>query len=288
VSQIWSFLPWGHGTMGAGAGKALGVAAGADVIVQFCCFIVAAALQTEIFYDVSASLTYILCVLLTLRSGGAGLRQKVNTGLVITWAMRLGSFLLWRIWKVGHDHRFNNVRNRPRVFAIFWGIQALWILITALPVYALNGKKEETSDEEANTKIPRLLRNLSWRDAIGWSAWVLGFVLQVAADSQKSAFHANPANAGHWTDVGLWRYARHPNYLGEMCMWWGIFLSCSGGLQGIEHLTGISPFFVSYLLLRVSGVPQLRKAGLKRYGHLPEYQEYLRKTRLLVPLPRLA
>ena len=69
-------------------------------------------------------------------------------------------------------------------------------------------------------------------------------------------------------------------------MWWGIFLSCSASLRGWELLCVFSPCFVTFLLLRVSGVPILRKTGLKRWGHLREYQEYIKKTPLLVPLPR--
>mmetsp|Transcript_21133 Transcript_21133/g.37270 ORF Transcript_21133/g.37270 Transcript_21133/m.37270 type:complete len:143 (+) Transcript_21133:2-430(+) len=130
--------------------------------------------------------------------------------------------------------------------------------------------------------------SLGWRDAAGWALWGLGFTLQVVADAQKSRFKGDKANAGKWIDVGLWGLAQHPNYFGEMCMWWGIFLSCSAELRGLELLSGVSPLFVSYLLLRVSGVPLLRKAGLKKWGHLPTYQEYLRRTPLLLPLPRLA
>mmetsp|Transcript_89180 Transcript_89180/g.237019 ORF Transcript_89180/g.237019 Transcript_89180/m.237019 type:complete len:287 (-) Transcript_89180:83-943(-) len=285
--------------MGASVGRSLGLVALADAAVQFACFAVAAALQTEKFYDVSASLTYILCVLLSLRRGPAGPRQKVNSGLVVLWATRLGSFLLWRIIQDGRDRRFDNVRNRPRRFFVYWAIQAFWILVTALPVYIVNSKTSAKSDqkggkatvalaEEGQQASPQLApsRALGWRDAVGWSAWAVGFIVQVVADYQKTAFRADPRNSGHWIDVGLWRLAQHPNYFGEISMWWGIFLSCSSELQGVELASGISPFFVTYLLLRVSGVPLLRRSGLKRWGHLPEYREYLQKTPLLVPLPR--
>mmetsp|Transcript_116084 Transcript_116084/g.248288 ORF Transcript_116084/g.248288 Transcript_116084/m.248288 type:complete len:271 (-) Transcript_116084:113-925(-) len=267
--------------MGAGLASALGEVAAADISVQLACFAVAAALQTEKFYDISASLTYILCVLLSLRRGRRGPRQLVNSSLVALWATRLGSFLLLRVLHAGRDSRFDHVKTHPKRFIVFWAIQAFWILVTALPVYILNSKRPKPAkeDDEAEAQLKR-------RDAIGWALWALGFVVQVTADMQKSSFKANPANADRWIDVGLWGLAQHPNYFGEMCMWWGIFLSCSADLKGLELASGISPFFVSYLLLRVSGVPLLRKAGLKRWGHLPAYQEFVRKTPLLVPLPR--
>lgn len=279
----------------------MGLVALADAAIQFACFAVAAALQTEKFYDFSGSLTYIFCVLLSLRRGKAGPRQKVNSGLVVAWATRLGCFLLWRIIQDGRDRRFDNVRNRPSRFFIFWAIQAFWILVTALPVYVSNSKKPTEADQEQGkvaaledakegekqrALLPAPARPLGWRDAVGWSLWAVGFVVQVLADYQKSCFKADPRNNGRWIDVGLWRLAQHPNYFGEMSMWWGIFLSCSSELRGVELASGISPFFVTYLLLRVSGVPLLRRAGLKRWGHLPEYQEYLKKTPLLIPLPR--
>jgi len=279
-------------------GRSLGHVAAADAAIQFACFAVAAALQTEKFYDFSGSLTYIFCILLSLRRGGAGLRQKINSSLVVTWATRLGCFLLWRVIKDGRDSRFDNVRNRPKRFFVFWAIQAFWVLVTALPVYAANSKKPIEDDQHESklsrpvgTKaevLPRVpIRTLGWRDGVGWTLWVIGFVSQVVADYQKTRFKADPRNAGRWIDVGLWGLAQHPNYFGEMCMWWGIFLSCTAELRGLELATGISPLFVTYLLLRVSGVPLLRRSGLKRWGHLPEYREYLQKTPLLVPLPHI-
>eukprot|EP00927_Polykrikos_kofoidii_P007383 TRINITY_DN13027_c0_g1_i1.p1 TRINITY_DN13027_c0_g1~~TRINITY_DN13027_c0_g1_i1.p1 ORF type:complete len:283 (+),score=28.76 TRINITY_DN13027_c0_g1_i1:125-973(+) len=282
--------------MGASVSRSVGLAALADVAVQFACFVLAAALKTEVFYDVSASLTYILCVLLTWRRGSRDLRQRVNSGLVVVWAARLGSFLLWRVLHTKHDARFDGVRTNPKRFFIFWAIQALWIFVTALPVYVLNGKgaaridtsKTRNKALEHQTDSKPTSPPIGWRDRLGWALWVLGFALQVTADMQKTSFHADPANHGHWTNVGLWSMARHPNYFGEMCMWWGIFASCSTALQGVELSTAVSPAFVSYLLLRVSGVPMLRRSGLKKWGHLPDYQQYLQTTRLLVPLPTFA
>eukprot|EP00928_Gymnodinium_smaydae_P027860 TRINITY_DN21407_c0_g1_i1.p1 TRINITY_DN21407_c0_g1~~TRINITY_DN21407_c0_g1_i1.p1 ORF type:complete len:307 (+),score=34.66 TRINITY_DN21407_c0_g1_i1:55-921(+) len=288
--------------MGNAAGKRLGAVALVDVAVQFACFVVAAALRTEIFYDVSGSLTYMLCVLLSLRRKGSTLRQKVNTGLVILWASRLGTFLLFRILRDGRDVRFDQVRNNPRVFLLYWAIQALWILITALPVYVLNGKRAQpraddalacddgTSSLKGRSELASDAGTYSTSkicvsDVVGWCIWSMGFICEVTADMQKLAFQANPNNKGRWIDIGLWSLARHPNYFGEISMWWGIFLSCATDLRGMELLSGVSPCFVTYLLLRVSGVPMLARTGQQRWGHLPEYQAYLQNTRLLVPLP---
>ncbi|CAE7541346.1 unnamed protein product [Symbiodinium natans] len=220
----------------------LGQVAAVDVSVQFACFAVAAALQTEKFYDISASLTYVLCVLLSFRAGGRSTRCKVNSGLVIAWAVRLGSFLLWRVVQDGGDSRFEKVKTQPRKFFVFWAVQALWILLTALPVYLSNGKPsvtEEALEEGYNTRRQQREERdgVSWRDVLGWSLWGVGFATQVVADVQKRVFQADPRNRGLWIQTGLWKLSQHPNYFGEICMWWGIFLSCSTTLRGWELLS---------------------------------------------------
>lgn len=271
--------------MGAVSAKSLLPVAAVDASIQLTCFAIAAALQTELFYDISASLTYILCVLTSLRKSET-LRQKINSGLVIAWTSRLGSFLLYRILKDGRDVRFDKVRTKPRVFAIFWAIQAMWIMITPLPVYLNNSKsiKSGKSDENDSTVSKE---GVSWRDRLGWSIWAFGFCCEILADQHKLRFKANPANKGKFINEGIWSLSQHPNYFGEISMWWGIFLSCSTDLKGMELLSIASPLFSTYLLLGVSGVPLLRKTGQKRWGHLPEYQSYLKNTSLLVPWPRL-
>ena len=135
--------------------SALSHVALADAAVQFACFSVAAALQTEKFYDISASLTYILCILISRRKGVRTQRSAVNSCLVTLWALRLGSFLLWRVLQDGGDSRFVKAKTRPLVFFIFWAIQALWIFVTALPVYLSNTQaksSEELLEEGSRSK----------------------------------------------------------------------------------------------------------------------------------------
>jgi len=120
----------------------------ADAAIQFACFTVAAALQTEKFYDISASVTYILCILISRRQGVRSSRSSVNSTLVILWALRLGSFLLWRVLHDGGDSRFAKAKTKPLTFFIFWAIQALWIFITALPVYLANTPRKAASEQD--------------------------------------------------------------------------------------------------------------------------------------------
>ncbi|ESO82198.1 hypothetical protein LOTGIDRAFT_179919 [Lottia gigantea] len=251
-------------------GNTLVKSAALDFGIQWACWAVAAVLKTEKFYDLAGSGTFALLAYQSLSSGGKFfLRQKINTGLVLTWAFRLGTYLVTRIMKDGEDKRFNNVRNRPSVFLVYWTIQGLWVFVTLLPTLIVNSKQKD--------------RKLTTNDYMGWTIWAIGFLFEALGDYQKSVFRANPDNAGKFINTGLWSISRHPNYFGEILMWLGLYLSSTSVLKGFEHVGVISPMFVAYLLINVSGIPLLEKSSLKRWGHLPAYQQYLQNTAKLVP-----
>nr|XP_054767679.1 uncharacterized protein LOC129274953 [Lytechinus pictus] len=241
-----------------------------DVGIQWSLFLIAAYFKTEKFYDLAGSGTFLLLATQSLRWGGTYfLRQRIQTGLVSVWATRLGLHLFSRILSDGFDRRFNKAKNQPSLFFVFWTLQALWIFVTLSPSIALNGVKRDEP--------------LGVRDYIGWGTWAVGFLMEVIADRQKSVFKANPANAGKFINTGLWSISRHPNYFGEILCWLGLYVSASSSLTGWQHLTAISPIFVTLLLTKVSGIPMLEKYGLKKWGSDPSYQNYLRKTAVLVP-----
>ena len=116
--------------------------------------------------------------------------------------------------------------------------------------------------------------------------WVLGFAIEVTADRQKSAFNARPENQGRWIDEGLWSRSQHPNYFGEILLWSGIAVCGAGVFVGGQWVGLLSPIFVATLLLKVSGVPLLKKRGQEKWGDNPEYAAYLARTRLLLPVRR--
>ncbi|XP_013378918.1 uncharacterized protein LOC106150581 [Lingula anatina] len=248
----------------------LAKAALVDFCIQWLCWAVAATLKTEKFYDLAGSSTFFLVVVQTLVWGERYFtRQKVQTGLVAIWAVRLGSYLVPRILQDGHDKRFDGVRDNPPKFLIYWTIQGVWVFVTLLPTLLLNLKKNDLS--------------LCARDILGWGLWVVGFLFEAIADYQKSQFRSDPANKGMFIQEGLWSISRHPNYFGEILMWTGLFISASSVLEGVELLSVISPMFVAFLLIKVSGIPLLEKAGLKKWGSNPAYQDYLRDIAVLVP-----
>ncbi|XP_076465227.1 uncharacterized protein LOC143297000 [Babylonia areolata] len=251
-------------------GNTVAKAAALDFGIQWCCWAVAAALRTEKFYDLAGSCTFFTLALLSLKWGRTYFtRQKIQSGMVMAWAIRLGTYLFSRILHEGMDRRFNNVRDKPGVFFVYWTIQGLWVLCTLLPTLLLNQKKRD--------------RPLRKQDYVGWGLWGLGFVLEVVADYQKSRFRADPSNAGQFIQHGLWSISRHPNYLGEILMWSGLYISAASVLSGWEHVSIISPVFLSYLLIKVSGIPLLEAYGMKKWGATAAYQEYVGNTAKLVP-----
>ena len=233
-------------------------------------FAVAAARKTDVVNDLSYSLSFAaLGVGLPLFDGAYAAAQILAAAFVLIWAVRLGAYLFGRILRVKVDHRFDGIRERPLRFARFWFLQAITVAIVMLPVSYLLSREN----------APALG---AWAIA-GGAIWLVGLVLEWLSDAQKSA--AKKASERFVTS-GLWRYSRHPNYFGEMLVWWGIFVFAVPFLHGLGFLVAIGPAFITLLLLFVSGIPMLEKSAEARFGDDPAYREYRRRTSILVPLPR--
>ena len=128
-------------------------------------------------------------------------------------------------------------------------------------------------------------RSIGIIGVIGLVIWVVGFVIEVVADQQKTAFKANPTNDGRFITTGLWSWSRHPNYFGEITLWTGMAILAVPILSGWRWVVLISPIFVFVLLTRVSGLPMLERRAAKRWGDEPEFRAYTANTSVLVPLP---
>ncbi|XP_069828263.1 uncharacterized protein [Dendropsophus ebraccatus] len=241
-----------------------------SLLIQWGLWAVAALLHTEKFYDLAGSGTFILLSHLSLRwTGTKFLRQQVQTGLITVWGIRLGAFLFLRILRDGHDRRFDKVRDNPGTFLVYWTVQGIWVFVTLLPSLILNLEKRN--------------KPLGLTDYLGWTLWTVGFLIQAVADEQKRTFKADPDNAGKFIQSGLWAYSRHPNYLGEILQWSGLFLSASAVLSGYQYLSVISPLFVWFLLNYVSGIPILERQAMKRWGEDSTYKSYIQQTPVLWP-----
>ncbi|MEW5873195.1 MAG: DUF1295 domain-containing protein [Chloroflexota bacterium] len=243
---------------------------GLAFLIQWLAFIPAYLRQTEKFFDLTGSLTYIsISTIALLLSTSIDARAILVWALVIIWASRLGAFLFRRIQKAGKDDRFDEIKPSFMRFLNVWTIQGLWVtftLIAALVAITTTNRKA-----------------LDLFALVGFLVWVFGFTIEVVADRQKSRFNADPNNKGKFIQTGLWSRSRHPNYFGEIVLWVGVALIAIPVLQGWGWVALISPVFVTLLLTRVSGVPLLEKKADQKWGGQPEYEAYKKTTPVLIP-----
>lgn len=246
------------------------LAVGLAFLINWLAFIPAYLLQTEKFFDLTGSLTYISITVLALAlSGGTDGRSWLLAALVVIWAVRLGTFLFRRIRKAGKDDRFDDIKPSFPRFLNVWTIQGLWVTFTAAAAWiAITTGNKKPLDGFA---------------LLGFLVWAFGFAFEVIADAQKSRFNANPANKGRFIRTGLWSRSRHPNYFGEIVLWIGVVIIAIPVLQGWQWIGLISPLFVTLLLTRVSGIPLLEKKADARWGGQEEYEAYKKNTPVLIP-----
>jgi len=243
---------------------------GLAILIQWLAFIPAYRQQTEKFYDITGSFTYILVVTLALFfSSGMDARALLLWALVVIWAVRLGSFLFRRIQKAGRDDRFDEIKPSFIRFLNAWTIQGLWVVFTMAAALV------------AITTMAR--KELDLFALIGFLVWAFGFGIEVIADTQKSRFNADPANKGKFIRTGLWSRSRHPNYFGEIVLWIGVTIITLPLLHGWQWVALISPVFVTLLLTRISGVPLLEKKAKQKWGGQAEYETYKKTTPVLIP-----
>jgi len=247
-----------------------GLLVGLAILIQWLAFIPAYRRQTEKFYDLTGSITYISVVTLALVfSPGIDVRAILLWALVVVWAVRLGSFLFRRIQKAGQDDRFDEIKPSFIRFLNAWTIQGLWVTFTmaaALVAITTTARKE-----------------LDIFALLGFLVWAFGFGLEVISDTQKSRFNADPANKGKFIRTGLWTRSRHPNYFGEIVLWIGVTIIALPLLQGWQWVALISPVFVTLLLTRVSGIPLLEKKADHKWGGQADYEAYKKATPVLIP-----
>ena len=233
--------------------------------IQWISFIPAYIFQTEKFFDLTGSMTYLTTVLAALYiTDSVKISDYVIVSCVVIWAIRLGSFLFMRIHKAGEDRRFREIKTNFTRFFMTWTLQGMWVsmcllcLITALSSYS-----------------GIILNNVFY---IGLLIFIFGFIIEVVADHQKTVFRKDLKNKDKFISTGLWSYSRHPNYLGEILLWFGVAIMSFSSLQGLQYLTLISPIFVYILLVYISGIRILENQGDKKWGHLDSYKEYLKNT----------
>ncbi len=240
--------------------------------INWVVFAHAYAAQTERFFDLTGSITYVTVVTVALvLIGDADPRAWLIAAMVVVWAGRLGSFLFARIRRDGSDARFDTLKPSFARFLMTWTLQGLWVFLTlACALAAIT----------SSSRVP-----LDVFALVGSMTWAAGFAVEVMADRQKSLFREDALNRGHFIRSGLWAWSRHPNYFGEILLWIGVAVVAWPALSGWQYATLISPLFVYVLLTRVSGVPLLEASGQKKWEGDPEYLAYVERTPVLFPRP---
>jgi steroid 5-alpha reductase family enzyme len=243
---------------------------GLAFLIQWLAFIPAFLLQTEKFFDLTGSITYIsVAILSVLLSPVIDGRSILLLVLVVIWAGRLGTFLFRRILKAGKDARFDDLKPSFFRFLNTWTLQGLWVTFTlAAALAAITTTTREPLGPFA---------------LVGLLIWILGFAIEAVADAQKNRFRANPENKGKFIQTGLWAKSRHPNYFGEIVLWIGIAVIAVPVLRGWQWITMISPIFVALLLTRISGIPLLQKRADEKWGGQEDYEAYKANTPVLIP-----
>jgi steroid 5-alpha reductase family enzyme len=242
-------------------------------VIQWLAYIPAFIFKTEKFYDLTGSFTYIAAILYALyftnSSQNLDLGSLIIGTAIILWAIRLGSFLFMRIHKDKKDGRFDSIKTSFSQFFMTWTLQGMWVFICSSA--ALIAIANPTGVVVNSVFI------------IGLGLFLLGFVVEVIADNQKSVFRSIPENKDSFINEGLWARSRHPNYFGEITLWTGITVMGISTFEGMNYLALFSPIF-SYLLLNyVSGVRMLEYRGHKKWGHLDDYKKYKEETPKLIP-----
>ncbi|MFQ5547092.1 MAG: DUF1295 domain-containing protein [Woeseia sp.] len=221
-----------------------------------------------------AAIVFAIAAVSYALGNGAPIRKQLVLALIGVWAARLTFHLIKRNWGHGEDPRYTKLRSwttDERSFVwlslrkVFL-LQGIVIWFVTLPVQFA----------QANP-VPHALR---WPAYLGTAVWAIGFLFETIADRQLTRFRADPANKGIVLQTGLWKYSRHPNYFGELCVWWGLFLVACDNPIGI--VTIIGPVVYSHLIINVTGQRTLdKKLAKERSG----YRAYMESTSGLLPRP---
>ena len=244
-------------------------AAAVAILVQWAAFVFAWRRQSEHFFDLTGSATFISVVLIAafLSRAALGPLDIALGAAVIAWALRLGAFLVSRVRSVGSDKRFEAIKPKFLWFLMTWTLQGVWVVATASVALAVVGDGQAQS--------------IGVVELVGLLLWLAGLGIEVVADEQKRRFRQQGAVT--FITTGLWSKSRHPNYFGEMLLWSGLALAACPSLIGWQLVTMVSPVFVWALLIKISGAPMLEAKADRRFGNDPEYVAYKKATPLLIP-----
>lgn len=221
--------------------------------------------------DVAWGLGFVILAWLSFFfSENSGTRGLLVNILVSIWGIRLAWHIHSRNKNKTEDYRYMAWRKEWgslfyfRSYFQVYLLQGFLLFITATPIMVVNKNKG---------------LSLGWLDFVGLLVWIIGFYFEARGDFELNQFIKNPANKGKIMQTGLWAYTRHPNYFGEVTLWWGIYIISLGSAPFFYSIVG--PLTITTLILFVSGIPLLEK----KYVGNPDFEEYKKRTSIFIPLP---
>ena len=250
---------------------------GSSFLIHWVVFIPSFIYRTEKYYDLTGMIAYLIAIIIStylviLNDIVLSPRTLLVSVMVSIWTVRLGLFLFKRIKVEKEDKRFRNLKNSFSGFLFAWTVSATWVCLTASNAFTMI---------IANSS---LIGDIYF--IIGFILWSFGFIIEIIADQQKKKFKLDKSNKDKFISTGLWSVSRHPNYAGEITLWFGISIISFPVLEGWQFITLISPIFVYLLLTRVSGINMLEKRSDDQWGDQSEYQNYKKNTPVLFPFPK--
>ena len=250
------------------------ICASISYVLHWLIFIPSFIYQTEHYFDLTGSISYLTGIGVAFYlNPSVDPRDLIIGAMIVIWAVRLGTFLFMRVKQDGKDGRFTVMKTQFHWFLMTWTLGGLWVFLTMAA-----GLAAITSNVTAPMGIMTY---------IGIALWIFGFSIEVIADKQKRIFKKQPNKEKEFITSGLWAWSRHPNYFGEITLWFGLTLIALPVLRGWQLVTLISPIFVYILLTRISGVTMLEARGMKKWGDDPEYLNYIKDTpKLMLRKPK--
>ena len=242
-------------------------------VIHWIAYIPAYLFQTEKFYDLTGSVTYLSVVwfvfLSTYQSISLNFGNLILVLLISIWTIRLGLFLFMRIHKAGEDKRFRTIKTSASQFFMTFTISGLWVTLCSMCALVAISSPEGL-----------VMNALTY---VGIILFIIGFGIEIVADNQKTAFRSIEANKDSFITSGLWSKSRHPNYFGEVLLWFAIAVISFSSLEGLQLITLISPIFTYILLVYVSGVRMLEDMNDKKWADDEQYKSYKKNTPMLFP-----
>ena len=250
----------------------LTAAALAVLVLMILTWIISILLRDAGIVDIVWGAGFVLVAWVSYITGdGNSTRSNLLMAMVAAWGARLTIYLWVRNHGKDEDYRYRAMRKRSgdafaiRSFFTVFLLQGVLMWTVSLPV--------QLAMVPASPDVGLL-------GVVGVAIWGVGFFFESVGDSQLARFKADPDNEGLLFESGLWKYTRHPNYFGDFCVWWGLFLVTAETTDARYAIIG--PIVMSIFLIRISGVRLLERSLAKRK---PGYEEYVARTSAFIPRP---